>query len=214
MKKFIISLIVIVGFANLLACLPEGPFFDIKPPEAFVPDATSEEPTPNLQHTHFTVMSQIEENIYFGSANQPAEFTYRIIDIHLAWLEYPDGSKSKNYSYYITHKIDYTEKINHSSPEDLCGKTFKYDNGFKIDDSVTIECQTQIESFDDVSIFSNGKYLHYSSAMLECCQITPLSLCFTDYNSSTLHGTVTFSVTSPDGNPIEEVEQSLVFGLF
>ena len=66
MKKFIISLIVIVGFANLLACLPEGPFFDIKPPEAFVPDATSEEPTPNLQHTHFTVMSQIEENIYLA----------------------------------------------------------------------------------------------------------------------------------------------------
>ena len=211
MKKFIIRLIVIVGIVNMVSCLPGDSFCEIECPEDIV--VTPEDLTYSLRQKHFTALFQIDESIYFGVDNQAKDYSYRVIDTHIAWLKFSDGSQSDFYTYSITYKIDYTTELQVLSPKDLCGKTFNYDNGFKVNDSVTIECQTQIESFDDVTICFNEEYLRFCSPELDCCQIIPLTLSFTDYNSSELYGTVVFSLTSTNGNLIEKMEQSLIFKL-
>lgn len=169
--------------------------------------------TYQLNQMHFVVLRQIEYLICLDDHPNFEAINYKFVDVHLAWLEFSNDSTSNYYPYEITHSITHTAELNLTSPKDLLSQTFTYDNGFKIDTSNLIEVNSQIESFDVVTIPVDGKEVEFSSPELENCKLVALSLKFTDYNSSQINGIITLAFSDTNGNLSETMEFPATFKL-
>lgn len=200
------NIIILVTAISLIACNSE--LLDQ------VPTANAKQVTLSyqLKQMHFVVLRQIEHIICFNDYDAPDNINYKFIDVHLAWLNFSNDSTSNYYPYEIIHKVTYTPEIVTQTPESLCDKIFSYHNGFEIDDYNLIQCHSQIESFDHVTIpISKDEEIEFSPPELECDELTPLTLTFTNYNSSEITGIITLAFKDKYNNLSETLELPVTF---
>ena len=171
MKKIIYLIMALV----LLGCTHKEPYTEITI-------------TSRLQTSHFVSTLQIETS--FGFETDAKDIKYKIVDTHVAWLEYSNGYKTKLFTYDVTHSVDYTSALSTQAPETLIGNSYIYDNGFNIDAANVIKCYFEIENFESVTIYTADEALVFEPKDLNFCKIAPQSICFTKYEASQIHGII------------------------
>lgn len=144
--------------------------------------------TRQLQTSHFVSILQIENSFGFGTEDQDVK--YKVVDTHVAWLEYSNGYKTKLFTYDVVHSVDYTPTLLTQTPETLVGNSYIYDNGFNIDVANVIKCYFEIEYFESVTIYTADEALVFEPKDLNFCKIVPQSICFTKYEASQIHGII------------------------
>ena len=203
MKKIIIFIMAV----SLIACNAENLLF------APVIKSGQQPLTYQLEQMHFVILTQIEHLICIDTDSSSEIGDYKFLDVHLAWLKFSNDSTSNYYPYEITHSVAYTTDLKDVSAEDLLTRAFVYDNGFRIDSSNLVEVNSQIESFDSVSIPANGTEIEFTAPELKCCELVPLNLKFTKHNYPYLNGIMTLAFKDLNGNLSETMEFPVTFHL-
>lgn len=205
MKK-IILLVVSLLVLRSTSCVP-----DISPEQTSTTEnkSRSADLSYELKQEHFTSLLQVVHSIVLGSDQQPPE-QYRFVDVHVAWLVYSDGESSNYKVFEICHNVTYNKQLSLSSPQDLIGKTFAYQDGFKFADN-TIWVKSEIESFDNVSFSINNQKITFSPPELQCCELLPVSLTFSEYHDNVLTGVMQLVFASHGESADEALEFPVEF---
>ena len=197
---------IIVFFATLLvlcanACnsdlIPEQPLSLAKSEQNQTPDFT-------LMQEHFVTIRQIIHTLVLNT-DEAYISGYRFIDVHIAWLSFADDSLSNPKPYEICYIAEYDDEICHSSPWELIGQTFIYNNGFKVGEN-TIDCKTTIESFDKVFFVINDTLVEFFPPELKSCNLLPLTLTFTELTSNHLKGIINLAFYDENNNITDSLE--------
>ncbi len=208
MKKIILLVVSLLAL-RATSCVP-----DIAPEQISSTEnkSRSADLSYELKQDHFTSLRQIIHTIVLGSDQQPPE-QYRFVDVHVAWLVYSDGGSSNYKVFEICHNVSYNKQLSLSSPQDLLGKTFTYQDGFKFADN-TVWIKSEIESFDDVSFTINNQKITFSQPELQCCELLPISLTFSEYDNNVLKGTMYLVFASHGESSDDALEFPVAFDVF
>lgn len=197
---------IIVFFATLLVLcantcnpdlIPEQPLSLAKSEQNQTPDFT-------LMQEHFVTIRQIIHTLVINT-NEAYISGYRFIDVHIAWLSFADGSHSNPKPYEICYIAEYDDEICYSTPLDLVGQTFVYNNGFEIGENI-IKCEIQLESFDSVFFTVNNTQIEFSPPELKSCYLQPTNLTFTEIFGNTIKGIINLAFYQEDGNITDNLE--------
>ena len=157
-----------------------------------------------LMQEHFVTIRQIIHTLVINT-NEDYISGYKFIDVHLAWLSFADGSTSDPKPYEICYVAEYDNEICHSSPRELIGQAFIYDNGFKIAENV-IKCIVQQERFDSVSFTVDNIKVEFSPPELKSCAFRPTIITFNEVNGNILKGIITFAFYDEEGKITDNLE--------
>ena len=165
--------------------------------------------THQLQTSHFVSTLKIETSFGFGTEDQDVK--YKVVDTHVAWLEYSNGHKTKLFTYDITHSVDYTTTLSTQAPETLVGNSYTYDNGFNIDATNVIKCYFGIESFEGVTIYAADETFVFEPKDLSFCKIVPQGIRFTKYERPQLHGIILLGFEDCENGILSSLELPATF---
>ncbi len=165
-----------------------------------------------LMQEHFVTISQIIHNLVIDT-NEDCISGYRFIDVHIAWLLFADGKTTNPKPYEICYNVLYNNTLCYSSPQELIGKTFTYDDGFKIAQN-SIKCEINTESFDNIFFTIDNTKIEFSYPELKSCFLQPTTLSLNELIGNTLKGTINIAFYNDENKILDSLELPIELKLY